>query len=74
MTGQLRFYHQPTAWGLIAGDDGRLYMVRGDQLPGPPPREGERVTFEPVAAAGGPRAADVHRTRLVVSGTRGGAR
>jgi cold shock CspA family protein len=66
MTGRLRFYHQPTSWGVIAGEDGRLYMVRGEQLPGPPPREGERVTFEPVAASGGPRAENVQRVRVVL--------
>jgi len=63
VTGRLRFYDRPSAWGLIAGDDGRLYMVRGDQLPAPLPGEDERITFEPVDGAGGPRATGVQRTR-----------
>ena len=40
---------------------GRLYGVRGAQLPGPPPVIGERVAFEPQPAPGGPRAVAVRR-------------
>jgi hypothetical protein len=38
VTGQVKFYDEPTAWGLILGDDGGLYVVRGNRLPGPPLR------------------------------------
>jgi cold shock CspA family protein len=68
MTGRVRFYDTPTAWGVIAGDDGRLYMLRGDQLRDPLPREGERVSFEPMVAEGGPRAANVQRLTPVKRG------
>jgi cold shock CspA family protein len=61
MTGRLRFYDAPTAWGVIAGDDGQLYMVRGLQMRGLPLREGDRVRFEPVSAPGGRRAANLKR-------------
>jgi hypothetical protein len=63
MKGRLRFYDRSTAWGVIAGDDGRLYNVRGDQLPAPPPEEGESITFEPLEAPGGPRATAVQRPK-----------
>jgi len=61
MNGQIKFYDEKAAWGVIQGEDGRLYGVRGGQLGGPLPRIGERVVFEPEAAPGGPRAADVRR-------------
>ena len=61
MTSNVRFYDPSTAWGVIAGDDGILYMMDGDQLPVPPPREGERVRFDSVGGPGGPRAARVQR-------------
>jgi len=63
MNGQIRFYDERTAWGLILGEDGGLYAVRGGQLAGPPVRVGERVVFEPQDAPGGPRAAAVRRLR-----------
>jgi cold shock CspA family protein len=71
MTGRVRFYDTPTAWGVIAGDDGRLYMVRGDQMRDPSPREGDRVTFEPMIAEGGPRATSVQRLVPVKRGSVG---
>jgi cold shock CspA family protein len=71
MTGQLRFYDRPTAWGVIAGDDGQLYMVLGNQVPGAPLREGERVRFEPVSGPGGLRAAGVRRLGLGADMARG---
>jgi cold shock CspA family protein len=61
ITGQVEFYDDACAWGLIRGDDGRLYDLRGGQIAGPPPRVGDRVTFEPQAAPGGPRAGSVKR-------------
>jgi len=61
MTGQVEFYDETCAWGLIRGDDGRLYDLRGPQLPGPPPRQGDRVLFDPQVAPGGPRAQAVRR-------------
>ena len=62
MYGQVKFYDEPTAWGLILGVDGDLYAVRG-RLPGPPLEVGEQVLFEPQAAPGGPRAAAVRRLK-----------
>lgn len=47
MTGYMTFYDEPSAWGLIMGDDDRLYVVRGPHLLGPSPRVGEKVRFEP---------------------------
>lgn len=61
MNGQVKFYDEPSAWGLIVGDDGALYVLRGGQLPGPPPRVGEPVVFEPQPAPGGLRASGVRR-------------
>jgi cold shock CspA family protein len=61
MHGQIKFYDEPSAWGIILGDDGALYVVRGARIPGPPLRVGERVAFEPRPAPGGPRAAAVRR-------------
>jgi len=63
MHGLIKFYDDVAAWGVIQGEDGRLYSVRGGQLGAPPPRIGDRVAFEPEPAAGGPRAADVRRLR-----------
>ncbi len=63
VTGRVKFYDEPTAWGLILGDDGGLYAVRGNRLPGPPLRIGEQVRFEPQPAPGGLRAAAVRRLR-----------
>ena len=59
--GQIKFYDESTAWGLILGDDGGLYVVRGTLRSGSPLRVGDRVVFEPRAAPGGPRAAGVQR-------------
>ena len=64
VNGQVKFYDEDTAWGLIQGDDGGLYGVRGTRLPGPPLQVGEHVLFEPQAAPGGPRAAGVRRLRM----------
>lgn len=63
MVGEIRFYDQSTAWGVIQGADGGLYAVRGAQLSGPPLQVGERVVFEPQPAPGGPRATAVRRIR-----------
>jgi cold shock CspA family protein len=61
MDGQIKFYDEPTAWGIILGDDGALYVVRGARVPGSPLQVGDRVEFEPRAAPGGPRASAVRR-------------
>jgi cold shock CspA family protein len=63
--GEVKFYDEASAWGLILGADGGLYVVRGTQLPGAPLRVGEQVSFEPQPAQGGPRAARVRRLRAV---------
>jgi cold shock CspA family protein len=63
VVGQIKFYDESTAWGVILGADGGLYAVRGTQLAGSPVQVGERVVFEPQPAAGGPRAAAVRRVR-----------
>jgi cold shock CspA family protein len=62
MQGQIAFYDEPSAWGLIRGHDGLLYGFRGSQVAGPAPRVGERVAFDPLPAPGGPRAAAVRRS------------
>ncbi len=64
-TGRIEFYDRPTAWGLIVGDDQELYVVRGRDGRGAPPRVGERVSFETGVASDGKRAAEV---RLVGRG------
>jgi cold shock CspA family protein len=61
MTGRLRFYDSPTAWGVVLGDDGQLYMIQGQPASGMPLRLGERVRFEPAPGPGGPRATGVQR-------------
>ena len=63
MDGQIKFYDESMAWGVIVGDDGKLYAVRGSQVPHPPLQVGERVAFEPQSAPGGPRASAVRRLR-----------
>jgi cold shock CspA family protein len=63
--GQIKFYDESTAWGVIQGADGGLYAMRGDQFSGPPLQVGDRVVFEPQPAPGGPRAAAVRRMRGV---------
>ncbi len=65
MDGQIKFYDEPTAWGIILGDDGALYVVRTARIPGPPLRVGDRVVFEPRPAPGGPRASSVRRVATV---------
>ena len=62
VVGQIKFYDESTAWGVIQGADGGLYAMRGDQLAGPPPVVGDRVVFEPQPAPGGPRATAIRRT------------
>src|SRR5215813_6311795 len=52
MTGRLRFYDIPTAWGVVVGDDGHLYMLQGQPTSGAPLRVGERVRFEPSTGPG----------------------
>lgn len=64
-TGRLRFYDGPTAWGVIVGDDGDLYMVQGRDVLGTPLREGERVRFAPVRRAGGLCATRVQRVAVL---------
>jgi len=61
--GQIKFYDESTAWGVIQGADGGLYAMRGDQLAGPRPTVGDHVVFEVQPAPGGPRAIAVRRTR-----------
>jgi cold shock CspA family protein len=61
--GQIKFYDDTTAWGIIQGADGGLYAMRGDQLAGPRPAMGDRVVFEVQPAPGGPRAIAIRRTR-----------
>jgi len=73
MTGRLRFYDLPTAWGVVLGDDGQLYMIVGQPTSGVPFRLGERIRFEPVPGPGGPRATGVQRLDAVkgaATGTR----
>jgi cold shock CspA family protein len=64
-TGRIEFYDRPTAWGLIVSDDQDLYVVRGRDGRGAPPRVGERVSFEPQSGTDGKRATEV---RLVSRG------
>jgi hypothetical protein len=62
INGQVEFYDEGCAWGLIRGEDGCLYDLRAGQLQGIAPRVGEWVTFEPQpASGGGPRASAVRR-------------
>jgi cold shock CspA family protein len=68
VVGQITFYDESLAWGVVLGADGGLYAVRGAQISGPPLKVGERVTFEPQPAPGGPRAAAVRRLRAGPSG------
>jgi cold shock CspA family protein len=63
MRGQVKFYDRTTAWGLVLGDDGKLYGVTGARTPDTALTEGEYIFFEPQAAPGGPRAAAVRRLR-----------
>jgi hypothetical protein len=61
MTGRMTFYDEPSAWGLILGDDDRVYVVRGAQVVGTPPQVGEPVAFEPEQHGSALRAVRVRR-------------
>jgi len=74
MNGHVEFYDEDSAWGLIRGDDGRLYDLRGAQVIGAPPQVGERLLFEPQAAPGAPRAAAVRRLVPVPAAPRAAAK
>lgn len=60
-SGRVEFWDDACAWGLIRGEDGRLYDLRRGQVTSPPPRVGDRVWFEPHALRGVPRAVRVIR-------------
>ena len=61
MTGRIEFYDEPTAWGVILGEDGRVYVIRGSRAPGTAPRVGDTVIFEPRTTTTGLRADAVRR-------------
>jgi len=61
MTGRIEFYDEPTAWGVILGEDGRVYVVRGSRTPAAAPRAGDTVMFEPRDTTTGLRADAVRR-------------
>lgn len=61
LAGELRFYDEATAWGVIAGEDGRFYVLRARRLATPPLSAGVRVLFDPVVTPGGLRATAVRR-------------
>ncbi len=61
MTGRMTFYDEPSAWGLILGDDQRVYVVRGSQVLGTAPRVGDKVLFEPEETGRALRALGVRR-------------
>jgi cold shock CspA family protein len=61
ITGYLKFYDDRSAWGLILGEDGAVYVVRGDQLLEPAALTGQKVAFEPQKTRTGLRAASVRR-------------
>jgi len=63
MVGYMTFYDEPSAWGLILGEDERVYVVRGSHLIGPAPRVGEKVHFEPQQAGRALKAVAVRRLR-----------
>ncbi len=69
MQGRVEFYDEPTAWGVILGEDGRVYVLRGSRAPGAAPRVGDTVSFEPRATSTGLRADAVRRMPLPRSGT-----
>jgi hypothetical protein len=66
--GQIEFYDEATAWGLIRGDDGHLYDLRSSHVSGAPPSVGDKVVFEPQATPGGRRASSVRRVPPAVTG------
>jgi cold shock CspA family protein len=74
MTGRVGFYDEPTAWGVITGDDGHFYVVRGNQIVAPSPQLGERITFEPQKTSSGLRAVNVRRAEPPPTGVRDPAR
>ena len=68
MSGHIEFYDEATAWGLIRGDDGHLYDLRGGHISGAPPAIGDKVVFEPQAAPGGRRATGIRRVPPALTG------
>jgi cold shock CspA family protein len=61
VTGELKFYDARSGWGVIKGDDTRLYAVTQANVAERPLRVGDRVNFEPRPMAGGPQATAVRR-------------
>jgi cold shock CspA family protein len=61
MTGQVTFLDEPTGWGLILGDDGRVYVLRRRDTQAPVLRPGDPVAFEPLATRRGMLAVAVQR-------------
>ena len=61
MTGQVTFLDQPTGWGLVLGDDGRVYVLRRRDVQGPPLVAGDHVSFEPFGSPRGLLALGVQR-------------
>jgi len=61
MTGHMTFYDDRSAWGLILGDDERVYVVRGSHVLGASPRVGDKVRFEPAETGSALRALAVRR-------------
>ena len=68
MSGHIEFYDESTAWGLIRGEDGHLYDLRGGHIGGAPPIIGDKVVFEPQAAPGGRRATGIRRVPQTATG------
>ncbi len=62
MTGTMTFYDEPSAWGLIMGDDERVYVMRGGHIIGSPPRVGDKVQFEPEETGRARRALAIRRS------------
>ena len=62
MTGTMTFYDEPSAWGLIRGDDERIYVMRGGHVIGAPPRVGDKVLFDPEETGRARRALAIRRT------------
>ncbi len=71
MTGRIEFYDEPTAWGVILGEDGRVYVVRGSRAPAAAPRVGDTVMFEPRDTTTGLRADAVRRVAPAQSSVEG---
>ena len=70
MTGQVTFLDEPTGWGLILGDDGRVYVLRRRGAHGPPLTPGDHVSFEPFGTPRGLFALGVHSTPAPAGGPR----